>query len=340
MQTNTVTIGKVSQVAGVSKTTISRYLNGKYEHMSEKTRTRIEAVIKELDYRPSPVARGLKSHKSGLIGVIVSDITNPVTAQLIKGIMDCATAEGYQVIAASSDENPVKEREYIQSMTDRQVEGLIMVVADYNQTELLESLAVKGVPIVLADRPINRPVFDTVTTDNYSMTQQAVKTLYSMGYEAVALFSSDLLKSNVRKARHDAFIAASREYVQNPEDLVYVISQGVENGYRQSVDVFLGKSFGKKIAAFASTPMAMLGLLGAAHELGLRIPEDLGVMGFDNFHWTRLISGGITVIDQPFYEVGVESASLLIERIKNELMGEPKYIELKSKLILRKSTSI
>ncbi|MCL2404016.1 MAG: LacI family transcriptional regulator [Defluviitaleaceae bacterium] len=340
MKPNTVTIGKVSEVAGVSKTTVSRYLNGKYEHMSEETKNRIRAVIEELDYRPNSIARSLKSQKTGLIGVIVSDVTNPVTVQLIKGIIDYCSREGYQVVTASSNEKAEKEREYILSMVDRQVEGLIVVVADYNEFELLENLRASGAKIVLADRTINKPIFDVVTTDNYAMSKHAIKTLYDVGFDVVGLFSSELLKSNVRLARYNAFINQSREYIANPEAFAYVLQGDQEEGYRVSLADFMKKNAGKKVAAFASTPMATLNLLGAAHELGLKIPEDLGVCGYDNLHWTRLISGGISVIEQPFYEVGIESAKMLIKRIRNEIENNPQYVELSSKLILRNSTCI
>ncbi|MCL2527526.1 MAG: LacI family transcriptional regulator [Defluviitaleaceae bacterium] len=340
MHSNSVTIDKVSEMAGVSKTTVSRYLNGKFEHMSDKTRDKIKAVIQELDYRPSPIARCLKSQKTGLIGVIVSDITNPVTVKLIKGIIDCATPEGYQVVTATSDETSAKEQKYIQSMFDRQVEGLIVVVANYNEYELLESLQEKGAKIVLADRPINKPIFDTVTTDNYAITRSAIKSLYNMGYDEVGLFSPNLLRSNVRLLRYNAFYDQSIAQGKNPDLFAYVIPRGTEDEYKKALADFMGKCKGKHVAAFASTPTAMLSLIEATHELGLAIPNDLGVLGFDNLHWSRLIFGGITVIEQPFYEVGFESAKMLIKRIKNEITEGPKYIELNSKLVLRNSTKV
>lgn len=339
---DTVTIDVVSQKAKVSKTTVSRYLNGKYEHMSQKTKLRIKAVIEELDYRPNLLAQTLKSKKTGLIGIIVSDITNPVTLHMIKGVIDYCSGEGYQVVTASCDEMLDKEQEYIRSMVDRQVDGLIVNIVDYNEYGLLNSLKEQGVNIVLADRTINKPLFDTVTTDNYDMTKHAVKTLYSMGYEVVALFSSYLLKSNVRLDRYNAFLYQSTEFIPdstNPESLVYIDTKDLDDSYKSSLKDFMSKNAGKKLAVFASTPMALMNLLNAAYELNIRIPDDLGVCGYDNLNWTRLISGGITVIEQPFYEVGTESAKILIQRIRGEMEGAPKYVELKSKLILRNSTS-
>jgi len=156
----------------------------------------------------------------------------------------------------------------------------------------------------------------------------------------VALFSSDLLRSNVRLARYNAFLNQSEEYVQAPEELVYIFSEDGEERYKNALADFVRKHHGQRVAVFASTPMSLLYVLGAANELGLRIPEDIGVCGYDNLHWTKLIGGGISVVEQPFYEVGIESAKMLITRIRNEAESGPKYMELKSKLILRNSTSI
>ena len=338
-QSEHITIDDVSQIAGVSKTTVSRYLNQRYEHMSEKTKDKIKKVIEELEFRPNLIARNLKSQKTGLIGVIVSDVANPVTVHLIKGIIDHCTKEGYQVITASSDEKIAREKEYILSMVDRQVEGLIISIVDYNKFDLLQTLSQKGVKIVLADRTISQPVLDTVTTDNYEMTKYAIKKLYEIGFDAVALFSSDLLRSNVRLHRYNAFIEESKNHVQNPNALAYLFTQDMEGEYRKTLTEFVDSHKGQKIAAFASTPMALQNLLGAAQDLGISIPEDIGVCGYDNLPWTKLVCGGISVIEQPFYEVGVESAKMLIEKIRGESEKSPDYKELKSKLILRNSTS-
>ena len=337
---NNITIDTVSEKAGVSKTTVSRFLNEKYEHMSEETKLRIKNVIEELEYRPNIVARNLKLKKTGLIGVILSDVANPVAVHLIKGIIDHCTQEGYQVVTASSDEKSSKEKEYILSMVDRQVEGLIVNTADYNDFSLLKSLKSKGISIVLADRTINENSLDMVTTDNYAATRTTIKTLYNMGFDVVSLFSSNLLKSNVRLSRYNAFLDESKSYIPNPEEVAYILSEDGQHPCKCALEDFIRKNAEKKMAVFASTPMALLNLLSAAHELNLNIPKDLGVCGYDNLVWTKLISGGISVVEQPFYEVGVESARILIQRIRGEIPETAKYIELKSRLILRNSTNI
>jgi LacI family kdg operon repressor len=132
MEKDMITISDVAKASGVSKTTISRYLNGKYEYMSQDTRKRIQTIIEELKYRPSNVAKTLKSNKSGLIGVIIADIASQFSSILLKGIGDVCKANGYQVMISNVDNDPEKEREYIQSLMDNRVEGIIVNTTGYD----------------------------------------------------------------------------------------------------------------------------------------------------------------------------------------------------------------
>ena len=344
MKNKNITIDIVSQKANVSKTTISRYLNGKFEHMSGETRERIKNVIEELEYRPNIIAQNLKSKKTGLIGVIVSDITNPFVSILIKGIIDICTKEGYQVIAASTDEKTEKEIEYIKSMIDRQVEGLIINTTGNNE-DFLEYMKSKDINMVLADRPMKNCILDTVTTDNYKMTIKTIKTLYEFGFDKVALFSNEVHRSNVRLSRYNAFIEESRNYVSDPNSLVYILEKNNKEDehvdYKNALQDVVNKNRNKKIAVFAVNGVTMLNLLTCAKELGLEIPRDLGACGYDDWAWAKLIGSGISVVSQPSYKVGTRSAEILIGRIRNEINTiDPLYVELGSKLILRGSTNL
>ena len=338
MKIDHVTIDDVSKIAGVSKTTVSRYLNGKFEHMSDKTKDKVRKAIEELNFRPNLTARTLKSQKTNLIGIIVPDVSHPITVQLIKGAIDECAKEGYQVITASSDESTEKEKDYALAMIDRQIDGLIVNIVDYNEFSHFENLKKSGAKIVLADRTINKPFFDMVTTNNYEMTKDAIRTLYNMGFERVAFFSPDLHKNNVRFERYSAFLNQSKSFENDPNELVYRLND--QKDYVNALQDFMSKNSTKRLAVFASTPVALLNLLGAVHEMGINIPNDIGICGYDNLPWTNLISGGISVIEQPFYEVGVESARLLIKRINGQEDNGPQYVVLKSKLILRSSTRI
>ena len=341
MANEKITIKMVSEKAKVSKTTVSRYLNGKYEFMSAQTRKRIEEVIEELDYRPNAMAQSLKNNKTGLIGLVVADITNPFSTVLIKGVNDACSEKAFQIVLADADNTPEKERESIQSLIDRQVEGMIISTTGGNE-DFINTLRQQGIKIVLADRVFEEHVVDTVTTDNEKATAEMIKHVYVEGFDKIAFFSQALSNSS-RVRRHKFFLEVSRNMIDNPEDLVYIINEKDENieTYQNKLQNFIDSHPDERLAIFTANGETMFNLINAINNLGVRIPEDIGVCGYDDWGWTSIIAGGISVISRPTYDVGYQSAELLIKRIeKNKDQYKPKYIELDSKVKIRKSTKI
>ncbi|WP_083996074.1 MULTISPECIES: LacI family DNA-binding transcriptional regulator [Desulfosporosinus] len=339
-QTKT-TIDEVASKAGVSKTTISRYLNGHYEFMSEETRKRIEEVVETLGYRPNNLARGLKSNKSGLIGAIISDITNPFFAIVLKGIGDYCQEKGYQIIIANTDNEPELEKKYIQSLIDNRIEGLIVNSTGQNIDYLL-SLQEQGLPIVLTDRALPELKFDTVTSNNFAMTTQTVQYLFDVGFQRVAFFTEETNWSSSRHIRQNAFLHAY-QLSQNIEahDLVYVIDNSNPKSIEDALQRFRMAGETKKQAVMAVNGVTLLNLLQEIRKLNLAMPDDLGVCGYDDMGWATLIPPGITAISQPSYMIGVESAKMLINRIIGKRRkAKPKLLELPSELIVRGSTSL
>ena len=336
MATDKPTIDKVASLAKVSKTTISRYLNGRFEFMSDETRKRIRAVIEELDYRPNNLARGLKSNRSGLIGVLVADIGSPFSSILVKGVGDTCKDRGYQTIIANTDNDPQKEREYIRSLIDNRVEGLIVNITGQNDNFLLE-LKDEGIPIVVADRPMETLSLDTVTSNNAEMTYRTIRHLYEQGFERVAFITQQISQVRTRYVRHQTFLKACRElYGVDGEKWVYFIDPSDVGSLSQELQAFLKMEDGPA-AAFAVNGVTLLSLVKAIRELDLVMPDDLGVAGYDDWGWASLIPPGITTISQPSYNVGVQSALRLIQRMKDN-RSKPKLIELPSELIVRGSS--
>lgn len=332
------TIGEVAKRAEVSKTTISRYINGRYEFMSDETRKRIQDVIEEMAYRPNNLARGLKSNKSGLIGAIIADITSPFSSILLKGIGDLCQEKGYQIIIANTDNDPVKEREYIQSLVDNRVEGLIVNTSGQTN-DYLVALGNQGMPIVLADRAMPELTFDTIMSNNYAMTVRTIQHLFQAGFAKVAFFTEEIGQISSRSIRRDAFLDACRQFKGiEAQNLIYVIDSSKPQTVLESLAHFKEKNPDETKAIFAVNGVTLLGVLQGLSQLGLAIPKDMGVCGYDDWGWAALIPPGITVISQPSYQVGVESAKLLIARIKAKRKAKPKSIELPAELIIRGST--
>lgn len=332
-----ITIADVAKMAGVSKTTISRYLNGKFEFMSDESRQRIQKVIDDLNYRPNKLARSLKSSKSRLIGVIISDISNPFFSILVQGVSDTCNQYGYHVLIANTNNDTNREQEYILSMIDQRVEGLIINTTGLN-TEFLCDVDKNHAPIVLADRPVFPNIFDTVKSDDEQATIDTISYLAQKGFSRVAFFSEPVNSVGTRIIRRQAYRRACRDILQvEPQEY----ELGVKEKYkaRQFVQDFMAQNRGCKKAIFTANGVTMLNILEAIHALGLRIPQDLALCGFENWPWMEFVgSSGITAISLPSYEIGVECVNRLMTRFETSEKLPPRTIKIPTKLNIRGST--
>lgn len=332
-----ITISEVAKAAGVSKTTISRYLNGKFEYMSKDTRKRIQSVIEELNYRPSNVAQTLKSNKSGMIGVIIADIASQFSSILLKGIGDVCQANGYKAIICNVDNNPAKEREYLESLMDNRVEGFIVNTTGYND-ELLVNVNENRVPIVLADRTMEELKIDSVATNNYEITFDTIKFLVEKGYKHIAFFTEDPSKNRTRYLRIQGYLDAMKELLNiDGENLIYTIDANDKTTTVKAIERFNASYKNKLKAIFTVNGVTLLNVLQEIQECNYKIPEDFYVCGYEDWGWAKLAYSEIPVISQHSYEVGVESARMLIQRITGKRKGKPRYKEFKAKLIIGNS---
>lgn len=332
-----ITIADVAKKAGVSKTTISRYLNGKFEFMSDESKRRIQEVIEELNFRPNKLARSLKSSKSRLIGVLISDISNPFFSILVQGISDTCNQHGYHVLIANTNNATAKEQEYILSMIDQRVEGLIVNTTGFN-TEFLREIEDNYVPIVLADRPVFSDTFDTVKSDDQRATMDIIHYLAAKGFSRVGFFSEPILNVGTRIIRQQTYRQACKEILQlEPQE--YEVGAKDREKAQRVVREFVNRNEGYKTAIFTANGLTMLNMLEAIHALSLRMPEDVALCGFENWPWMEFVgSAGITAISLPSYEIGVECVDRIMLRLEATAKIKPVTIKLPTKLNIRGST--
>lgn len=332
-----ITIADVAKRAGVSKTTISRYLNGKFEFMSGESKRRIQEIVEELNFRPNKLARSLKSSKSRLIGVLVSDISNPFFSILVQGISDSCNQYGYHVLIANTNNDTDKEQEYIRSMIDQRVDGLIVNTTGYNN-EFLQDIENNHVPIVLADRPVFPDMFDTVKSDDHRATIDTIKYLADKGFSRVGFFTEPINRVGTRIIRQQAYRQACNEILQiEPQE--YEVGVKEKHMARNFVREFVTRNEGHKKAIFTANGVTMLNILEAIHSLGLCIPKDIAICGFENWPWMEFVgSSGMTAIELPSYEIGVECVSRIMFRLQTSTKVKPETIKLPTKLIIRGST--
>lgn len=331
MSKNCVTIADVAKRVGVSTATISRYLNGKYEYMSAESKKRIAEVIAEMGYRPSSLARGLKTQRSQMIGLVLADISNPFSSILSKGVNDACCKYGYSLTFANTDENPLKERTVIQTMIDQRVEGIIVHNSGENDS-FFRDLAKGNTPIVLAERPIGEPpILDAVRTNDDGIICEMLQYMKNCNYKHVAYFSEPLKRLSTRICRSKAYHKYYQEIFNQPPIESILISH--EPKCTQDMLHMFMKHSGKK-AILTGNGVATLTILKAVKALGLVYPNELGIASFDD--WECMEIADITSISQPSYKLGRYCVERLLQRIKQPGMEHDIY-EIPCKMIFRSS---
>ncbi|WP_088008555.1 LacI family DNA-binding transcriptional regulator [Indiicoccus explosivorum] len=320
------TIRDVAKKAGVSVATVSRYLNGN-GYVSKDAEKAVEAAVKELDYEINQVARSLNTKKSNLIGLILPDITNPFFPELARAVEDVALTYGYTVILCNSDENPEKERNYTEQLKKKYIGGFIVIS---NQLDAPHYTDIK-LPIVALDRAINESV-PIVSSNNREGAALGTRALLDRGCRNI-LFLRGPEELNPANDRYEGFMAEI-----DGADAHFSVLTGPFH-FEESeelVESFL-KAHPETDGIFASSDVSAAGALKAAHKLGIDVPEDLQIIGFDGISMGEMLSPGLTTVAQDIYEMGAVAARMLIKLIENQPLEE-RFHEVPVKLIVRGTT--
>lgn len=330
-----VTLKQVAKHAGVSPATVSRVLN-KSNKVDPVTRQRVEHVLQALGYQLSRVARRLRveSGDSNIIGLIIPDIQNPFFSDIARGVEDVAQAHNYAVILANSDENAAKEKFSLAVMRAESVDGIILPPIEENDEGVIK-LVEEGIPFVCVDRIPSNANVDTVSVDNRTGTYEATELLIKRGHRRIG-FIAGLPNISTSRERRLGFEQAHAAYdIPLPEQLV-----GVGDSKQAS-----GMALTNELLSLPEPPTAIvvgnnlmtLGALMAIHQRGLRIPEEIAIIGFDDFLGAECLSSPLTVVRQPSYDVGREAFQMLLERIQQP-DGPPRHLVLRPTLIIRHSS--
>jgi len=335
-QGDKLTINKVAELCGVSKTTVSRYLNGKFSNMSKETRERIASVIEGLDYRPNRTAQRLKAQKAMLIGCVIANVGSPFSAIMLKGIANVCEQAGYQVLFADSREDPERERRAVQGFIENPAGGLLMNTTSGN-AELLREIQ-KNIPVVLVDRHVENGDFDDVSSPNFEMAYKTTKLLLGMGYEQLGFITENPREVSPRIQRREGYVSAMTENGLEPE--VIEVSADNNIGNASAVQAFMRRYPGKRLALLSVNGVTALYAMMALDSLNITVGYDFGFCTFDDWEWMQLSKPSISTLQMGTEEKGAAAAKLLIGRIeKSESLGEEtQHIEVPAHIILRDST--
>ncbi len=315
-----ITINDIAKLSNTSKTTVSFYLNGKFEKMSEATKNKIEKVIEETNYRPSLVARSLNSKNSKLIGVLIGDITNSFSNQIVKGIEASASEKGYQIIVGNSDYNKEREESYLERMMSMRIDGLIIQPSSQFR-KLTKKISEKGIPTVFFDSKLYDMKTKWVKTNNYEATYDAIVKCIEKGYEDFYMITADPQLISTRLERTSGFIDALADHSKTYEFLTIENDKVKPEVIADFLDERL--DLNKKSLVFVPNCWALPTVFLAMKHHRKRMPN-IGLLGFDNMEWVNFSSPAISTIVQPAFEEGMEAANILIDQIenKNNIIGQ------------------
>lgn len=327
------TIKDVAREVGVSINTVSRALNGKPD-VSPETRRQVLAVAERLNYMPNKLARGLRSNKTGVIGVIVADIANPFFSAVVKGMGKAAKELGYSIILQDTGENYENEEEAIQIMISEQVDGLLITPVQ-TENRSIHMLQESGIPFVLVARHFNDLDTDYVVADDVQGGYLATAHLIEKGHEKIAFINGPAYNSSAIE-RFQGYKKALEEHnIELNEKLIRNGALTMEDGYTHC-RVLLMQSDPRPTALFTFSDFVALGAMKAVHELGLRIPDDIAIVGYDDIDFAFCLESPLTTIRFPKREIGEEAISVLEKKID----GQKRHSNLKIpvELVIRQSS--
>lgn len=328
-----VTIEDVGRYAGVSPATVSRVLSDS-GYVSAKARQRVLDAVRELDYVPNAMARGLKTRRSGSLALLVPEIINGFYTTLSRGAEDVASESGYQLILGNTDEKPEKERAYVELMAASRVEGVI-VASTGRSKKPLKPLIDHKIPTVLVDRVVDGFDVDIVRGDNYNGAVTLTKHLIALGHDRIALVNGDARTSAATERLAGYQAALEQAGIAYDESRVSNGDWFIEDAERR-VELMLGSGV-PFTAVFGANNFMAIGALRALRRRGLRVPEDVALVSFDDIEIAAEIDPFLTVMAQPAYAMGRLAMNMLLERIGGKYDGAARDLVLTPKLVVRRS---
>lgn len=324
-------IQDVARLAGVSTATVSRYLSGERVRSAQA----IADAVRSLDYRPSATARGLRLGRHMAIGVVVPDIANPFFAAVTRGIENVLAPEGLHLALANSGESLGREAELVADLRGR-VDGVILAPATETDT-VPAHLAASGTPVVFVDRGLrDNGVFDVVEVDNRAGASAAASHLVGLGHTRVAVISGPLTSTPGRE-RHEGFLSALEGLGVTPVPAYVEVADFKEAGGYAAMARLLALPE-RPSAVFVSNNLMSIGALKAVRDGGLRVPEDISLVGFDDLDLGALLDPPYTVVDRPTVAQGEAAARLLLDRLRDPDRPQQSLL-LPVRLVVRASTA-
>ncbi|MCG8571331.1 MAG: LacI family transcriptional regulator [Spirochaetes bacterium] len=327
-------IREVAKLAGVSVATVSRVLNHP-ERVSDKTRKKIDKIIEQIGFSPNVFARGLNFNRSNTIALIIPDIKNPVYTEIARGVENIAHKKGYNLLLCNTEKDLKKERRYVKMLIDKKIDGVILAHTVLPPEEVKE-ITNENVKLLLFGFNIINENISSVYSNFKEGAKLAINHLINLGYKNIAYIAGSENHSENRD-KTQGFLEAMKEH-NIPVHSKHIVqgNDDIDSGYLAALR--LSKSEILPDAVFASNDLMAIGAISALKNEGLRVPEDVAIIGYDNIDMADLVEPKLTTVAWPVYKMGVIATRILLEEIEStdeENMAQ--NIFLHPKLKIRKS---
>jgi LacI family transcriptional regulator len=337
LPTTRVTITDVARAANVHASTVSRVLNGRAElSLLPETRERVIAAATRLGYRPSALARGLRLRRTFTLGMLVPDITNPVFPSIIKGVEGASHTRGYHLILCNTDDSFEREASYLRVLREWRVDGILIASSSTADSTIAE-LRREKVPFVLLNTASRASDDLAVVPDNRQGAAAAIEHLIELGHRRIGVVAAPQTTMAGQERLLAARAALRRHHVAHDDELVAVADSFSEaSGYRAARRLLLD---GEPLTAlFCANDLIALGAIRLAREIGMVVPDDLSVVGFNDIPQSELFDPPLTTVHVPQEEMGVLAAAILIDALEGKHLAR-RQVMLETELVVRGSTA-
>ncbi|MFZ5883111.1 MAG: LacI family DNA-binding transcriptional regulator [Chloroflexota bacterium] len=329
---NRATISDVAQAAGVSISSVSNAINGKTAAMTEETLQRIQAAMRELDYRPSSVARGLAMQRTATLGLVVTEIETPLFLQAVTPIEREARQAGYSLLLVNA-RNEEDEREAVNLLLEKQVDGMMVIsTSDPRQNDHLHKVQAEGTPVALINRADVSPEFDQINWDNMTGVKDLVRHFAGLGHRRIAILVGPVNRRSTQERLQGYRAGLEASLLPFDEDLVRPGDYtATPEDWKNSIEELLALA-SPPTAIIASDDIVAAVVIRALQEMGKSIPGDVAVAGIDDQPFSQYL--GLTTMQLPVAEAGRQAINLLLERIHHP-EKQAKHILLPCPLVIR-----
>lgn len=334
--TKRVTIEDVAKSAGVSISTVSNYLNKRYESMSTSTQGRIAKVIADLNYRPNVLAQGLKANKTRTVAAVLVNIGYPFCVSIMRSLTDVLSKEDYSLIVCETADDAERERKILDSLVAQQVDAIVIQTNGVNNDRLAE--IAKMMPVVVVDREFSIPHIVNVITNNEASSEALTDALFDQGYERVLYVTESVGNISTRRDRLAGYKVSCEKHGRSP--WIGWVNRSQSHTLSELAATLLEENPTYPFAVYTANGLIMFELFPHLKRLHYSTPDQMGLATYDDPDWGRLISPPLTSIRQPTEEVGMFSARVIIDLLESKNIVSKRQVKvMDSVLVLRESTA-